>query len=236
MDFLGLTLTTLAENLALDEALLLASELEQAPPVLRIWEWHRPAVILGAAGVLRDDVHEGHCAADGIPILRRASGGGTVVLGPGCLLYTLVLEQASAPELTQIRPSYDYLLERLSTAIGLVGLAPAGISDLALEGRKVSGNAQQRKRHHLLHHGSLLYAFDTSLAERYLRMPPRQPAYRQARSHTSFLTNLPVSREDLMAAVRGAFGANVETHSWPRATVERLVAEKYGTSAWTYRR
>src|SRR4051794_8509460 len=99
MDWLDLTLPTLAENLALDEALLLEAESGQGGEVLRVWEWPTYAVVLGAAGKVADDVDTTACAADGIPLGRRSSGGGTVLLGPGCLLYALVLRYDRAPEL-----------------------------------------------------------------------------------------------------------------------------------------
>src|SRR5262245_36170851 len=88
--FLDRTLPTLAENLALDEALLIAAE-AGGPEVLRLWRWPAPAVVLGAGGRLADDVRADACAADGVPVRRRSSGGGTVLLGPGCLCYSLVL-------------------------------------------------------------------------------------------------------------------------------------------------
>src|SRR2546430_163392 len=101
MRYLERVLPTLEENLALDEALLLAAEAD-GPEVLRLWEWPAPAVVLGAAGRIREEVHEEHCRADEVPILRRASGGGTVLLGQGCLLYSLVLAYDSAPGLSEI--------------------------------------------------------------------------------------------------------------------------------------
>src|SRR5271165_3148381 len=91
MHTLDLTLPTPAENLALDEALLLRAEDGAGGEVLRLWEWPRPAVVLGAGCRLAEDVDEAACVADGVPILRRSSGGGTVLLGQGCLLFTLVL-------------------------------------------------------------------------------------------------------------------------------------------------
>src|SRR2546430_4823585 len=99
MHFLDLTLPSAAENLALDEALLLEAEAGRGGEVLRLWEWPTPAVVLGSACVLRDDVDEDACTAGCVPILRRASGGGTVLLGRGCLCCSLVLSMESAPEL-----------------------------------------------------------------------------------------------------------------------------------------
>src|SRR5262249_26463773 len=105
MQFLDLTLPTPAENLALDEALLLHAEAAGGGEVLRLWEWPSPAVVLGAGCQLAEDVDEAACLADGVPILRRASGGGTVLLGRGCLVYSLVLAYERSPALREIPSS-----------------------------------------------------------------------------------------------------------------------------------
>lgn len=91
MKLLDYTLPSPAENLALDEALLLAAEGGTGGEVLRLWELPTHAVVVGSGGSVGIDVHLTACAADGVPVLRRASGGGTVLLGPGCLCFSLVL-------------------------------------------------------------------------------------------------------------------------------------------------
>src|SRR5260370_1685230 len=109
MTHLDVTLPSLAANLALDEALLLEAE-AGGRQVLRTWDWSGPAVVLGAAGRLAQEVHEDACRRDGVPILRRASGGGTVLLGKGCLCFSLVLSYDRAPALGLVSSSYRYLL------------------------------------------------------------------------------------------------------------------------------
>jgi lipoate---protein ligase len=236
MHFLDCTLGSPAENLALDEALLIISEAITGYEVLRVWEWPAPAVVLGAGCTLADDVDEAACVTDGVPILRRASGGGTVLLGRGCLLFSLVLPFDSAPELAHIGPSYRYILERIGRALAVAGLELAGTSDLALAGKKVSGNAQQRKRTHLLHQGTLLYGFEADQVTRYLRMPARRPSYRQERPHADFLANVPLDRHTTVDHLRQAFGALEETAEWPGDLVRQLVESKYGRLEWTRRR
>jgi lipoate-protein ligase A len=235
MLYLDRTLPSAAENLALDEALLLEAEAGRGGEVLRVWEWPELAVVLGSGCRLAEDVDEAACAADGVPVLRRSSGGGTVLLGPGCLLYTLVLDQEREPALSQIQPSYRFILGRVAAALGPEA-AQEGISDLALGGRKFSGNAQQRKRRHLLHHGTLLYAFDLGRVGRYLRPPPRQPEYRAGRGHAEFLLNLPLPAEELKQRLRAAWGADIEHASWPEAEARRLVVDKYASPEWIRRR
>jgi lipoate-protein ligase A len=238
MHFCDVTLGSLPENLALDEALLLQAEAGQGGEVLRFWEWPSPAVILGAAGCLAEDVDEAACRTGQVPILRRSSGGGTVLLGAGCLLYSLVLRYDTVPALSQIRSSYCYIFERIRTALldAVPGLTIAGTSDLAIDGRKFSGNAQQRKRQHLLHHGSLLYGFDLQQVGRYLRQPLRQPAYRRDRSHAEFLTNLPLGPDEIKNRLRVAWHAGFIASKLQGDLVRQLVETKYSTETWTRRR
>jgi lipoate-protein ligase A len=237
MQFLDLTLPSPAENLALDEALLLAADSGDGGEVLRVWEWPRPAVVLGSAARLAQDVDEAACEADGVPILRRSSGGGTVLLGSGCLLYSLILHYERDAALAEIRPSYRFILGRIGQVLaeGSGRVEQAGISDLTLDGRKFSGSAQQRKRSFLLHHASVLFAFDLRLVPRYLREPPRQPEYRAGRDHLAFLRNLPLDRAELKRRLAEAWGAQEPLAAWPAEAVRRLVAEKYDNIEWVSR-
>jgi lipoate-protein ligase A len=205
---------------------------------LRFWEWPQRAVVLGAGCRLSEDVDEAACQADGVPILRRSSGGGTVLLGSGCLCYSLVLSYESAPALQEIASSYVFILERMVHGLGdlLPGITLAGTSDLAAGGLKFSGSAQQRKRGHLLHHGTLLYDFDTALVGRYLRMPSRQPEYRAGRLHDAFMRNLPSTSAELKRRMREAWGATESAAAWPEQLVRQLASEKYGTAEWVRRR
>jgi lipoate-protein ligase A len=120
----------------------------------------------------------------------------------------------------------------------LSGAAPTfeGTSDLALAGRKISGNAQHRKRTHLLHHGSLLYQFDAAPLARYLQAPPRQPEYRRGRSHADFVTNVPLTATALRQLIKEAWSADEPFLDWPMDLASKLAAEKYASAEWIRRR
>jgi lipoate-protein ligase A len=235
---LDYTAATLNENLALDEALLLAAEAGEAGECLRFWEWPAHAVVMGAGGSITIDVNEVSCRADGVPLHRRASGGGTVLLGRGCLLFSLVLAYGRAVELREVNPSYRWILGRIREALRSFGpLELAGTSDLASEGRKVSGNSQQRKARHVLHHGTLLYSFDLSAVARYLNSPEREPGYRQQRSHAEFVANLPADPAAVKAMLAQGFeGQPGERSLQALARVPGLIAGRYGSEEWVRRR
>lgn len=234
---LDLTLPTLAENLALDEALLLSAE-AGGPEVLRFWEWPNLAVVIGAGGKWAEETDAPACARDQVPILRRSSGGGAVLLGRGCLAFSLVLALERDAALADLHASYRVILGTIAAALAPVaaGIAPAGISDLAVAGRKCSGNAQQRKRTHLLHHGTLLCSFDLAHLPRYLAHPQREPDYRLRRSHKDFVTNLNVPVESVQRRLGSAWRADEKMAAWPEALTRQLTAQKYALDAWHRRR
>jgi lipoate-protein ligase A len=172
-----------------------------------------------------------------VPILRRASSGGTVLLGPGCLCFSLVLGYDFAPGLDDIRTSNRYVLQRLSNA--LRPIVPAGLegtSDLAVGGVKISGNAQQRKRTHFLHHGTLLCGFDLDLIGTYLHPPERQPEYRRYRPHAEFVMNLPATTSEVKHLLTAEWRAQDAYEPVPLDAAHRLVEEKYSRDNWNRRR
>jgi lipoate-protein ligase A len=171
----------------------------------RCWQAARPVVVVGRSSAIAADVSLDVCRDDRVPVLRRFSGGGAVVLGPGCLNYAVVVSLVSSPGLTDVAASFHVILGRIVAALGISGLSIAGGTDLVLDGRKVSGNAQRRGRRALIHHGTLLCGFDPRLATRYLKEPSRQPAYRAARRHAEFIGNLPLSVATVQARLETAW-------------------------------
>ena len=92
MKYLDLTLPTPKENLACDESLLEACENESGGETLRVWSPKDYFVVLGYSNRIEEEVHTAFCEKNKLPVLRRVSGGGTVLQGPGCLNYSLILK------------------------------------------------------------------------------------------------------------------------------------------------
>lgn len=239
MNSLELSFEAPASNLAADEALLEAAEAGQSGSILRFWESPRLFVALGYTNRAATETDLGACERDGVPVLRRASGGGTVMQGPGCLNYALVhpIEDGQA---LNVGATNEFVMERnraaLQNATGQP-VALAGHTDLALDGRKFSGNAQKRKARFFLFHGTLLLDFDLALVPRYLRAPSKEPDYRARRGHRDFIRHLPLSRAQAQTALRRAWGAQVAA-PFPGAAQERmaaLVASKYSRDEWNFK-
>lgn len=230
---------TPAAQLAFEEALLEVCEASDHPGFLSFWEAPVHFVVLGYGKRAADEVQLEACAQLGVPVLRRTSGGGTVLQGPGCFNYSLILPIESDPELATITGANRRIMESqrkiFSTLLGQP-VTQRGCTDLTLGDLKFSGNAQRRKRRCLLFHGSILIGLDFDLVERTLRVPGQQPEYRRQRSHTAFLTNVPLAREAIRSALAAAWLAQVgEVPAETLARIDGLVAERYGLASWNLR-
>lgn len=197
------------EAVALDELLLDKAVAGQMCDCLRLWTTERTFVVMGRGGRAGAECHGEACARDGVEILRRSSGGGTVLLAPGGLHYAVVLPSARLDSrLEDVKESYRWILGRMARGFQAHGLGVQiqCCADLALGEFKISGNAQLRRRRKLLHHGTLLCeGFDLDLVGKYLRHPPREPRYRGGRPHEQFMTRLPMSVAAAAEIVRESF-------------------------------
>ena len=235
MQLLDLTLPTVPENLALDEALLDEAEVAgRALETLRLWEPAQTMVVVGRSSKIAAEVDDEACRADGISVYRRTSGGAAVVTGQGCLMYAVVLSYQLEPGLRAVDVAHRHVLGRIVTALRrwLPGVSCRGVSDLALGDLKFSGNSVRCKRDHLLYHGTVLYQFPLVKISRYLKMPPRVPDYRGDRAHDSFVMNLPLDRMHIRHALVDAFQATESRAEWPQALTAQLVGERYARPEW----
>jgi lipoate-protein ligase A len=241
MKILDLTLPTPAENLAGDEALLQAAETDNSGEVLRFWESPTHFVVVGYANKVATEVNVAACEARKIPILRRCSGGGTVVQGPGCLNYALVLRIAGDQPTHSIHATNQSIMEHNREAISSALRTPhsalriEGHTDLTIGALKFSGNSQRRQRNFLLFHGTFLLNFDLALVGELLHPPSLQPAYRRSRPHDEFVANLNLESTTIKHAMAKTWQASEPLENIPLATIKSLVQSKYERPDWNFK-
>jgi lipoate-protein ligase A len=263
MRYCDLTLPTPEENLACDEALLdwaeslgapapggqsspldgaasrhdAAGETPSLPGILRFWEPSRYFAVLGYANRLATEVNTAFCRQNTIPVLRRCTGGGTVLQGPGILNYTLILPTDTPPYHNVTATNHSIMEQHRRTLESLLG-APVetrGHTDLAIGGLKFSGNAQRRRKHFLLFHGSFLLHFDIELLEKALPLPSIEPDYRFGRRHIEFLMNLKIHRDLLKQALVQSWNATGSLDVIPYDRIDALVRAAYSREEWNAR-
>lgn len=238
MKYLDLTLPSPEANLAFDHALLDLCEEGREESVLRVWEPNSAFVVLGYANRARDEVHLDRCRRLEIPVLRRCSGGGTVLQSAGCLNYALVLHIDSDPQLETITGTNRHIMgahrDVIASLINAV-VTIEGATDLAVGDLKFSGNAQRRKRNCLLFHGAFLLGANIDLMEQVLRPPTKEPDYRRRRSHRDFVRNLDLPADSVKKALQDRWAAGPPLREIPWDAIDRLIKERYGSDEWNFK-
>jgi lipoate-protein ligase A len=183
-------------------------------PLYRLYEPSTLCAVLGASGKADQDLLMKNLEADGVPWLRRRGGGGTVILGPGQIVLALVTAVDSPFKNREYAAAINTWIADSLGRLGVGGVHPEGISDLAIEGKKIVGTSLYRTRLILFYQASLLVSNDISVFTRYLAMPARVPEYRRGRSHEDFCTTLvregyPLSTGDVMGAMEAVVSARL---------------------------
>ena len=225
------------EHLAREESLLEACDAGELGGMLRFWEPQEQAVVVGYANSVLTETRLQDCDRDGVRVLRRCSGGGTVMQMPGVLNYTLVTPLPEDGPLSTVGGTNTWMMTRLKDALARIDglsdrLSIRGITDLCLGEKKFVGSAQRRKRSALLFHGSILLEAPLELMERYLAFPTHQPDYRESRSHLEFCCNLEKPAAAVKAALLKAWDVSSKEITPPRERMERLLRERYYQATW----
>jgi len=177
----------------------------------RRWQVYRLddiVVVLGRGSNPHRELQLDACVEDGIPLLRRQGGGCAVVVDPGNVIVSAVLPMNGIGNHREYfgRLS-DWLICGLRE-VGIPNIRRAGISDLAIQNKKIGGACIYCTKDFLYYSATLLVEPRVELMERYLKHPPREPDYRQGRSHSDFVGLLNEGKgggaERLAVALRGA--------------------------------
>ena len=164
--------------MAVDEALWRGRQAGAAPPTLRFFAWAPPTVSLGYGQPLAGDVDLAACAALGVGLVRRPTGGSAIYHdGPAReLTYSVVATAADLGVGADLLETYHWIgegllagLRALGAPVEMVPLQPSdpaampafcfartGSFELEVDGRKLVGSAQRRQGAAFLQHGAIM--------------------------------------------------------------------------------
>ena len=238
-------------QMAMDQALNDAVAQGQLPPTLRIWNWAAPAVILGRFQSLSREVHVELARSLGFTLVRRCTGGGTMIIQPDrAITYSLYLplDFVKGVDLIDSYRICDYWLVR---GLRMQGIQAGwqGMNDIASPRGKMGGAAQRRLPAGsrgpggLLHHTTLSYSVDADLMAQVLNVDPEKfhdKAVTSVRSRVDPIDRqTSLSRQSLIDALLDTLPSLVaDLHiSSPAPEVEQrartLVRQRYGREEWT---
>lgn len=146
-----------------------------------------PSIVMGISGKEELLLNRSLLVDKPIPVIRRFSGGGTVVVDEQTLFATFICNK----ECMQVSCCPDKIHQWASQIYKDVFHADFQLreNDYVYGDCKFGGNAQYLRKDRWLHHSSFLWDINPALME-YLLLPQKQPKYRQMRPHTDFLCKL----------------------------------------------
>lgn len=239
-----------AFNMGLDEAILNSVAEGLQPPTLRFYGWNPPAITLGYFQGREEEVDRTACAQLGVDVIRRVTGGGAV-FHDAELTYSIVLPESHPLARADILDSYRVLCAGIVEGLGHWGLQGefVPLNDILVGGRKISGNAQTRKRGCILQHGTILLDVDVDRMFALLKVPSEKLKGKLIQDAKERVTGLraQIGRSvDLSEAAdvfskgfASALKVDLLTSEPSTAEIEeggRIAKEKYSTEAWNGKR
>jgi lipoate-protein ligase A len=216
LHLISLENTPILEQLQLEEALLRTDERS----FCLINRGSPPAIVMGISGQAEHLVDLEQMKNDPIPLIRRFSGGGTVVVDENTLFITFIINKKDL-DLTPFPEPILRWSADLYTSAWQIPNFHLRENDYAIGDKKCGGNAQYLKKDRWVHHTSFLWDFKTENMNRLL-MPQRRPSYRKDRVHTDFLCRLKdhsPEPKDLISSLK-------------KELVKRFYIKEFDLSSW----
>jgi lipoate---protein ligase len=185
--------------------------LDRSVPPWAAWIPPYPAIVLGNSQTPERELDVAAILRDRIPVHKRISGGGAVLLSPGCVCLGLRFRKRKSYSIQDYFSLGSGVIVAVARERFGLELVPRGVSDLAVStpggDMKVSGSSLYMPRDFALYLVSVLIDPDLELISRYLGHPSTEPTYRAGRAHGAFLAGLgPLSgRKADMPQVLGWF-------------------------------
>jgi len=234
---------------AIDEALLRARVAGTCGDTVHLYRRRPASVSIGYFQSAAEVADLGACRRDGVPVVRRPSGGGAIFTDDRQLVYALVW---APPKAVTAKEGFDLACGAIARALGRLGakgVERSGVNDVLVWGRKVSGSAQAIRRGVHLLHGTVLVDADLDAMFTYLRPLGAKLEAQGLKAPAARVTTLgavlgrvppmdEVKRalvDELCAAVGGdpepgTLGAQ------EREEAEALAASRFSQDAWNLRR
>jgi lipoate---protein ligase len=185
--------------------LLLLHE-EHEPETFRTWIPDKSYIVLGQSNKAENSIHIEAVQQDQIGIIKRPSGGEAVIITPKTLIISAFLISQKMENPSKYFLLFNKRIIRALESLNVENLKYRGISDIAIGEKKILGSSIYRKTKKVLYHAVLNICEESSLMERYLKHPAKEPDYRKGRKHSDFVSSLHeasflVSHQDVIQAL-----------------------------------
>lgn len=222
-------------NLAWEEYIL--KNIYKDEDIFLLWQ-NDQSIIVGRNQNVFEEVNLDYVIKNNIPLIRRISGGGTVFHDLGNINYTYITQAKGKIN------NYKLMTEQLITILNDVGIKAelVGKSDIKIDGKKISGNAQSVFGNKLLHHGTLLFSSNLDNLNGSIKTKDSNIDSISVKSNRSVVTNLNeytnLSINDLKTIILNNL-INIDHDVITLSNkdiqkIEKLKEERYLTYQWNY--
>jgi len=238
-------------NMALDEAVLDAVIESKSPNTVRFYRWDPSTASIGRNQSLSAEVDMEFTKKKGFNVVRRITGGGAVFHdNRGEITYSIACPIKFLEDLNAIKvlDQFEIITQGIVAGLNNYGLKPKkGVIHcpaIFLDGKKFSGNAQVRKRGHILQHGTILLDIDPELMYSVLKAPEHVGKSRMVRSVRAKCIGIKeqlqnYEEKQFLKALKFGFettlGIKLEEGNfsdYELTAAERLTKEKYASLEW----
>ena len=155
-----------------------------------LWIPDKTYIVLGASNNINDAVHEAPTLWDNITVLKRRTGGQTVMLTPNNLIISAMITDESIMKPKDVFNRFNKHIIGAIAKNHTVEFTTRGISDIATGELKIMGSSMYRGKGKLFYHAVLNFNEPSTTFQKYLRHPSNEPDYRKGRMHHEFVTSL----------------------------------------------
>jgi lipoate-protein ligase A len=234
-------------QMALDQVLSEEVGEGRRKPTLRIWEWEKPAVVIGSFQSVKNEVDLENAEKYGFDIVRRISGGGAMFMEAGSVITYSIYAPIELVQGMSFADSYAFFDEWVIVALKALGIDASYVplNDITSPTGKIGGAAQKRLGSGaVLHHVTMSYDMDGDKMVQVLRIGREKMSDKGTKSANKRVdplrsqTGLPRGEiiENMVGTFKSLYGLTPgEITPEEFAKAEQLVTEKFGTEEWLHR-
>lgn len=227
-------------NLAIEEYLTKAEKYDQ--PILFLWQ-NDNTIVVGRNQNSAWEINLQKAQNDGVTIIRRNTGGGTVFHDLGNLNFSIIYTDKDNKAVSL----FSEMLKPVISTLNEMGAAAefSGRNDIVIKGKKISGNAMWKHKERFLQHGTILFNANLDKLTKYLTVDRSKILSKNIESIAARVTNVNQEVENKIE-IDEFMNRLIETYKKTDdvteivltkddlAAIEEIFKKKYCNPDWTF--
>ena len=240
---------TASAGLAADEVLANRVGAGISQPILRLYTYH-PCALVGRFQTMENELNLEYCAQNKIPVNRRPTGGGAIIMGKNQLGVALAIPGKTDESYASVRQRMAQFSQGIISGLSTLGIEVEfrRKNDLEVNGKKIAGlGLHKTATGGFLFHASLLVDLDVSYMLDVLRTPFEKISDKEIATVAERTTTVqreykkPLTlnnvRVFILNGYKNAFDANIELSDFSNEEIDeirQLEKDKYMDSDWIF--